>query len=347
MKRKFTTQFKLLLFVLAVVIIVAVINIFFKKEEIIDSDALPVMEAAEVNKDLIKYEVKEKDTIEKLIECTNLTKEELNIFVDELELDMVIMIDNPALSNSEIEECMLREVNVFSVVDYFDENNLELYELYLEYNPDLSIETVVKEVNMGHYYDFYTNISVIEDPSDPLVLVNKYFQLPNDYVPADLILLPTSYAREDRYLTVDTKAAFEEMLSAMQSAGMDMFVSSAYRSYDYQTTLYNNYKNRDGKEKADTYSARPGHSEHQLGTALDVARYGEGITDFGGTPESEWVKKNAHLYGFIIRYSEGSQEITGYVEEAWHLRYVGVELASLLKNMGITLDEYYALKLDE
>ena len=116
-----------------------------------------------------------------------------------------------------------------------------------------------------------------------------------------------------------------------------LWITSGFRSYSLQTSLYNNYVLKDGKEKADTYSARPGHSEHQTGLAMDL-----NIVDssFEGTKEAIWIADNCYKYGFIIRYPKGKEEITGYKYEPWHVRYLGKELSEKVYKSGKTLEEY-------
>ena len=120
-----------------------------------------------------------------------------------------------------------------------------------------------------------------------------------------------------------------------------MWNNELYEKVCYQENLYNNYVSRDGKAEADTYSARAGHSEHQTGLAVDVGSSNNTFSGFKYTDEYDWVKDNAHLYGFIVRYEEGKEWITGYMAEAWHLRYVGVEAATYIYENDITFDEYY------
>ena len=138
-------------------------------------------------------------------------------------------------------------------------------------------------------------------------------------------------------LSVDAKNAFDEMQNAAKNDNIKLWIASGYRSYSLQTNLYNSYVLKDGKAKADTYSARPGHSEHQTGLAMDL-----NIIDssFEGTPEAIWIEKNCYKYGFIIRYPKGKEEITGYKYEPWHVRYLGKELAEKVYNTGKTLEEY-------
>ena len=151
--------------------------------------------------------------------------------------------------------------------------------------------------------------------------------------------LPSSYGSD---LTSQTKTAANEMFAAAKLEGLNIYISSGYRSYATQKRLYNNYVNRDGKEKADTYSARPGHSEHQSGLAFDVNQIND---SFNNTPEAKWLANNCYKYGFILRYPEGKTNETGYKYESWHFRYVGKELAQMLYNNGdwITMEDYFGI----
>ncbi|MBR1764454.1 MAG: M15 family metallopeptidase [Ruminococcus sp.] len=162
---------------------------------------------------------------------------------------------------------------------------------------------------------------------DGLLIVNKTYSLPRSYGPGGL--------------TPETNAAFEEMKKGAAKDGYSIWVCSGYRSYDYQNTLYWNYVARDGSQaSADRYSARAGYSEHQSGLAADInqaSRY------FNGSPVALWLAANAWKYGFIIRYPEGKEDITGYNYESWHVRYVGKEMSKLLTESGLTLEEYYGL----
>ncbi len=155
-----------------------------------------------------------------------------------------------------------------------------------------------------------------------ILVVNKTYSLPSDYAPG---------------VNSDAKAAFDKMRTAAAAEGLNIYISSSFRSYEYQNKIYNRYVSRDGKEKADTYSARPGHSEHQTGLAFDLNTIDDA---FGKTPEGEWVAQHAHEYGFIIRYPADKVEITGFKYEPWHLRYLGTETASKVYESGLCLEEY-------
>ncbi len=162
---------------------------------------------------------------------------------------------------------------------------------------------------------------------DGVMIVNKTYSIPSSYSPGDL--------------TDECRAAFRELQDAAASeAGLSMYVVSGYRSYSTQDGLYNRYVARDGQAEADTYSARPGHSEHQTGLAIDV----NSVTyAFADTAEGQWLAANAHRFGFIIRYPKGKQEITGYAYEPWHIRFVGKALAPLVYDSGLCLEEYFGI----
>lgn len=160
---------------------------------------------------------------------------------------------------------------------------------------------------------------------DGILIANKSYALPSDYDPG---------------FDAATQAAFDEMAAAAASEGLNLYIASGYRSYDYQAGLYQRYVNRDGQAAADTYSARPGHSEHQTGLALDL----NSISDsFANTSEGQWVAAHCQEYGFILRYPADKEEITGYKYEPWHLRYLGVEQATAVAESGLCLEEYLGI----
>ena len=162
---------------------------------------------------------------------------------------------------------------------------------------------------------------------DGVLVVNKTYSLPDNY---------------GNGLTSTTTNAFYEMQAASKLENLNIYLSSGFRSYSTQDRIYNNYVARDGKQMADTYSARPGHSEHQTGLAFDVNQINDTFND---SAEAKWLANNCYKYGFILRYPQGKEDITGYKYESWHFRYVGVDLATKLYNNGdwITLEEYFGI----
>lgn len=184
-------------------------------------------------------------------------------------------------------------------------------------------------------------------PDDINVLVNKEFSLPRDYVPADLtepnILFPFEYADEKKLLRKEAASAIEALFEAAANEGLRLYGISGYRSYDRQKSIYDTNVATRGEEETNRYSAMPGHSEHQTGLAMDVSTPSIDFhldSGFAATPEGKWLADNAHRYGFIVRYPKDKADITGYSYEPWHIRYVGIPLATKLYNENLTLEEY-------
>lgn len=163
---------------------------------------------------------------------------------------------------------------------------------------------------------------------DGVLITNKTYSLPSTYAPGGLL----------RDFTIN----YNQMKSDALKQGINLKVISGYRSYNTQKTLYNNYVKRDGKTEADRYSARAGHSEHQTGLAADINSLNQ---NFINTKEGKWLNENCYKYGFIIRYPNGKDNITGYMYEPWHIRYVGNDISAKLYNGGnwITLEEYFGI----
>ena len=188
----------------------------------------------------------------------------------------------------------------------------------------------------------------VAEPESITVLVNKKYGFPEGYEPKDLVYpnVPFIFNEkiEKRMMREEAAKYLEEMFDAANKQNIHLAGVSAYRSSQTQTTLFNNYVERDGIEKAKTYSAVPGTSEHQSGLAIDVSGSdGSCAADdcFANTEEAAWLEDNAHNYGYIIRFPKDKDNITGYQYEPWHIRYVGVNLATELYNKGLTLEEYY------
>ncbi|MFI8633196.1 M15 family metallopeptidase [Microbacterium sp. NPDC077663] len=150
------------------------------------------------------------------------------------------------------------------------------------------------------------------------------------------------------WLLDQTAVALDELSADVRDAVGRIGVSSGFRPYDFQVDTYNRYVAMRGKAAADLRSARPGHSEHQTGLAVDVVACASGCGDhdgFGGTAQSDWIAANAWRYGFIVRYEEGQTAITGYSAEPWHLRFIGRELAAAYHDGGFhTLEEFFGLE---
>ena len=172
-------------------------------------------------------------------------------------------------------------------------------------------------------------VTVVTGPQltyiDGILIANKTYALPADYAPG---------------VDPQAEAAFYEMQTDAYELGLNLYISSGYRSYDYQAGLYQRYVDRSGKAEADRYSARPGHSEHQTGLAFDLNTISD---EFKDTDEGKWVAENCHKYGFIVRYPEDKESVTGYMYEPWHIRYLGTDTATAVYESGLCLEEYLGI----
>jgi len=198
----------------------------------------------------------------------------------------------------------------------------------------IKVEPDVKEVDMSGAKGYVGNEILPQEPTvvEGVIIASKKYPLPATYAPGE---------------SKEARAAFQELAAEASLSGYDLVAFSTYRSYDYQTQLYDRYVTNDGQEAADRYSARPGYSEHQTGLAFDI---GEKLFEqhfaresFGETAAGRWVAANAYKYGFIMRYPKGSEKITGYMYEPWHFRYIGVELAGKVYQSNETLEEFFDL----
>ena len=218
---------------------------------------------------------------------------------------------------------------------------------YLDYgnSHDVNSKKIISIVNSKADLEFYSESYDSNLNDNNLILVNKFYHLKEDYVPNDLVTLSGQYNKgANNKMRKDAALAFMEMVDAAKLDNIILYNMSAYRDYNYQVNLYNKYIQRDGKEAADKYSARPGYSEHQSGLCSDL----NNISDsFDGTDEAIWLKNNAYKYGFILRFPKDKEDITGYKYEPWHYRYVGKDAAKIIYDDDITLEEYYAYYIEK
>ncbi len=200
-----------------------------------------------------------------------------------------------------------------------------------------TIETFLDENNM------VTNSDSIE------VVVNKERNLSEDYVPSDLVKItdvPTLLASpEVNQLRKPAAEALTKLVeAAKEEINIQLYARSGYRSYRTQESTYNGYVKNHGQAEADKFSAKAGQSEHQTGLAIDISSESVNFLleeEFGDTVEGKWVAENAHRFGFIVRYPKGKEDVTGYMYEPWHLRYLGVDLATKVYESGLTLEQYF------
>ena len=187
---------------------------------------------------------------------------------------------------------------------------------------------------------FYKKVKDIKNPDSLMVLVNKLNRLQSNYVPHDLEQISLNYATNNKFLRKEAKENFEKLSSDAKKIGYSIIAVSAYRDYDYQENLFNNYVKEKGENYALKCSAKAGHSEHQTGLSVDVMGSNNDYDQFEKSKEFDWMKNNSYKYGFILRYPKGKEYITGFKYEPWHYRYVGKEVAKIIYEKNIILEEY-------
>lgn len=215
-------------------------------------------------------------------------------------------------------------------------------QVYAKAHPDLSQEEVQKQVWMNLDQEAYTHMQPVEDLDSMLQLVNKYYYLPSDYEPSDLISVSSSGENGTVYMRKEAADAFEKLIQVSYKQGFILNACSAYRSYEYQENLYNNGVANYGQEYADAYWTRPGSSEHQTGLSVDI-RMDNDTSDLDAVrshPSYSWLLEHMHEYGFILRYPDDKEDYTLIAPESWHLRYVGVDAATKIHENQWCLEEY-------
>lgn len=293
----------------------------------------------------IKY-IDDKNFISNINKLLNLgySSKDINAIYNKIPDSVNIIIDSKY--NKDIINIMnLSYFKIDNLKRYLDYDIMEVKSIYDISNikKDFNYEDVVTYVNANLDKEYYSSDNLIsnDDASKIDVLVNKYHKLDENYEPSDLTIIDSKYASGTQKLRKEAKIKFEEMASDMAKDNLKIYAGSTYRSFTYQKGLYDRYVKKDGFAAAETYSARSGYSEHQLGLAVDIVN---GKWDYlsENDKEYDYLIKNSYKYGFILRYPRGSEYITGYMFEDWHFRYLGVELATKVFNSGLTYDEYIA-----
>lgn len=253
------------------------------------------------------------------------------------------------LSNKNIEKLSKSEyidITNYYNISNFNVDNIDRYNQYYESN-NYSYQDVVTYVNINLDLKAYSVTKEVEDPNNLLVLVNKYNFLPNNYKPEDLTYVPGAYGNNVPMREVIKEPFIELQKAAEEEIGIILKPTTAFRDQSFQNTLYNNYVAKDGVEAADTYSARPGFSEHQSGLAIDLKNTLISSSTRLNDSDFEWLSNNAHRFGFIIRYPKEKVDITGYQFENWHIRYVGLNIAKTIYENNLALEEYIDLYITE
>lgn len=232
--------------------------------------------------------------------------------------------------------------------DIVDFSTLDLTLIIEDIMSDEDLIEIVNHILVSEYNFTKDQIGEVVDPSSIYVMTNKLNHLPADYAPENLVIPDVPACTKDdvdsRYVRDIMATALESLFESAVAEDLTLYCNSGYRSYNTQVYTYNSQVDSKGQEAADRVSARAGHSEHQTGLAMDVTCEAVNFhleEEFGELPEGIFIAEHAHEYGLIIRYPEGFEAIVGYSYESWHLRYVGVPLATFLYEHELTLDEFY------
>lgn len=265
----------------------------------------------------------------------------LNTGYSEMAGDLLLGLSDETIKNvttygydAKFEELVKSELTILS--------DLPAYLAYWKKVPIANLRVVQERVNTETDRYYYTGILATETSKRNLILVNKYYRISSQFVPNELTTITVC---GKAVMVKEAALALSAMCKAMIEDGLHPKVTSSYRNYATQSSLYYEYTEKDGKAKADTYTARPGHSEHQTGLAVDIITGTSSLSSFKNTKEFAWLMVNAEDYGFILRYTESKQTITGYISESWHWRYVGIETAKDFNTKKMTYDEYYRIYL--
>lgn len=259
----------------------------------------------------------------------------LMFFIPAKTADILINTDNNSKKESPEEE--------IEWVEYEIEDTTQIEE-----TKEIPTQQGPQQNSNSNWWEYPNEIFTTKrNGNDLLVLVNKQYKLPSTYAPSDLVKASNSGIRRgENYLLRNILIPdLTNLINDSKADGIDLSIVSAYRSYQTQVNTYNYWlsKNNNNVALVDTFSARAGHSQHQLGTAIDFSssEIGDKLGDeFGNTKASNWLVNNAHKYGFVISYPKGYEHITGYKFESWHYRYIGKEYAQEIVNIGLILELY-------
>ena len=243
-----------------------------------------------------------------------------------------------------------RDGNILDKVTYIPVDTSQKGKQVITYTLQDENGNEIKKTLTVHVVPFYSNkiynpkdveVEVVSNPDDVTVLINKLHELPRDYKPDDLERMVDS---RFRYLRKEANDAYTKFYNAAKAKGIPIYTISAYREPEKQVEFWNNQVKVRGEEYASQYSAYPRRSEHELGLAVDVSYKQDGDRLNESVEDSElgkFIVSDGYKYGFILRYPKDKVEVTNYGYEPWHMRYVGVELATELHEKQITLEEYY------
>lgn len=229
---------------------------------------------------------------------------------------------------------------------YYLNKNLQSYIEYKNNNQNTNLSDIIAIINTHTDKEEYNESNNTDTSKKELMLVNKYNYLDENYKPENIEKISVRYAYDENYAPKEIIEQYEKMFYAAEEAGMNLVISSSYRSYEEQKETYEFYKQIKGDD-VKNYASLPGYSEHQTGLAFDILKIGVLTDDFDKTEEFKWLTDNSYKYGFILRYPKDKENITKFDYESWHYRYVGKEAAKIIHDENITFEEYYAYYIEK
>ena len=276
------------------------------------------------------------------------------VIMTSLAVGIITLTGRAIQTPAKTEELSTKQPQMVEEIESEIENDKQINET-LEKNLSANEVYAINLSNNSRIFNnFYNDIVGAIRLDEMTALVNKNYKLPEDYKPTDLVVTNVAYSNDvlgegQTMLRKEAAIQAEKMFAQAKREGVILLARSGFRSYRTQEQLYQGYVNRDGVEAADTYSARAGHSEHQLGLALDITSDSvnrELTIEFGKTKEGKWLKEHAYEFGFIIRFPEGKEHLTGFQYEPWHVRYVGIEAAKKIYKNDWLLEDYLLMQKD-
>ena len=268
----------------------------------------------------------------------------INTFISKGYTESNINIIYKKLNLNQIEKLKdhntINDIDKYLNIDFFNYDDLDRYITYFEKNKDY--EKTILYVNMGLDKEYYKDPNIVNDFSQTMI-ANKYNKLNESFVPPEITKISEGCSRGNQELSKIAAEAFEKMCKDAKKDKIYLLANSSYRSFKSQKETYDYYYKLYGKKYVNDYVATPGYSEHQTGLAVDVAS--KNYSPFKSSPEYKWMLKNSYKYGFILRYPEEKENLTGYNSESWHFRYVGLDVSKYIFEKNITFDEYYAMFL--
>lgn len=263
-------------------------------------------------------------------------KDEISIIVEEPKENIDYILNN---NYNDIIDDIINE-------KYYLNKNLQKYIEYKNNHQQEKLSDIIAIINTHADKEEYKETNKTDIEKKELMLVNKYNHLDENYKPENIIKISPVYAYDENSAPKEVLEQYKKMFNAAQEQGLELIISSSYRSYEEQKETYEFYEQTKG-ENVKNYASLPGYSEHQTGLAFDILKIGVLTDDFDQTDEFKWLINNSYKYGFILRYPKEKEKITKFDYESWHYRYVGIEAAKIIHDENITLEEYYAYYIEK